>query len=183
MESAEAQKAEAQKPVCPVCHQADKVKSLQAVYNEGLERFAPPPMPGKTVSMVRYMVVSMLIVGVCIFFILVLVGSESFGPSSFSWGELALVLLTLICIVTALILSYVAFTKVVRGDMEAQQRYAAWDRAMQNWNRLRYCARDDVVFDPQTGKTVSTETLTSLLSTDVREEEQVAQSSTSLAHH
>ena len=183
MESAEAQKAEAQKPVCPVCHQADKVKSLQAAYNEGLERFAPPPMPGKTVSMVRYMVISMLIVGVCIFFILVLVGSESFGPQAFSCGELALVLLTLICIVTALILSYVAFTKVVRGDMEAQQRYAAWDRAMQNWNRLRYCSRDDVVFDPQTGKTVSTETLTSLLSTDVREEEQVTQSSTSLAHH
>src|SRR2546423_5679136 len=175
--------AEAQKPVCPVCHQADKVKSLQAAYNEGLERFAPPPMPGKTVSMVRYMVVSMLIVGVCIFFILVLVGSESFGQQAFSWGELALVLLTLICIVTALILSYVAFTKVVRGDMEAQQRYAAWDRAMQNWNRLRYCARDDVVFDPQTGKTVSQETLSSLLSTDVKEEEQVAQSSASVAHH
>jgi len=129
------------------------------------------------------MVFSMLIVGVCIFFILVLVGSESFGPQAFSWGELALVLLTLICIVTALILSYVAFTKVVRGDMEAQKRYAAWDRAMQNWNRLRYCSRDDVVFDPQTGETVAPETLASLLSTEVKEEEQVAQSSTSLAHH
>lgn len=173
--------AEAQKPTCPVCHQADKVKTLQAVYNEGLERFAPPPMPGKTVSMVRYMVVSMLIIGICIFFIIVLVGSESFGPA-FSWAELALVLLTLTCIVTALILSYVAFTKVVHGDMEAQKRYAAWDSAMQNWNRLRYCARDDVVFDPQTGKTVSQETLSSLLSTDVKEEEQVAQSSASVAH-
>jgi len=129
------------------------------------------------------MVFSMLIVGVCIFFILVLVGSESFGQQAFSWGELALVLLTLICIVTALILSYVAFTKVVRGDMEAQKRYAAWDRAMQNWNRLRYCSRDDVVFDPQTGETIAPETLASLLSTEVKEEEQVAQSSTSLAHH
>ena len=174
--------AEAQKPVCPVCHQADKVKSLQAAYNEGLERFAPPPLPGKTVSILRYMLFSMLILGVCIFFIIVLVGSESFGPAEFSWGELALVLLTLICIVTALILSYVAFTKVVRGDMEAQQRYVAWDRAMQNWNRLRYCARDDVVFDPQTGKTVSQETLSSLLSTEVKEEEQVAQSSASAVH-
>lgn len=173
--------AEAQKPVCPVCHQADKVKTLQAAYNEGLERFAPPPMPGKTVSMLRYMVVSMLIVGICIFFIIVLVGSESFGPA-FSWGELALVLLTLTCIVIALILSYVAFTKVVHGDMEAQTRYDAWDRAMQNWNRLRYCARDDVVFDPQTGKTVSQEALSSLLSTDAREEGQVAQSSASVAH-
>lgn len=173
--------AESQKPVCPVCHQADKVKTLQAAYNQGLERFAPPPLPGKTVSMLRYMVVSMLIVGICIFFIIVLVGSESFGPA-FSWGELALVLLTLTCIVAALILSYVAFTKVVHGDMEAQQRYAAWDSAMQNWNRLRYCARDDVVFDPQTGKTVSQETLSSLLSTDVKEEDQVAQSSAPVAH-
>ena len=174
--------AEAQKPVCPVCHQADKVKSLEAAYNEGLERFAPPPLPGKTVSILRYMVFSMLIVGVCIFFILVLVGSESFGQQAFSWGELALVLLTLICIVTALILSYVAFTKVVRGDMEAQKRYAAWDRAMQNWNRLRYCSRDDVVFDPQTGETIAPETLASLLSTEVKEEEQVAQSSASAVH-
>src|SRR6266567_3529992 len=122
--------AEAQKPVCPVCHQADKVKSLQAAYNEGLERFAPPPMPGKTVSILRYMLVSMLIIGVCIFFILVLVGSESFGQT-FSWAELALVLLTLTAIVTGLILSYVAFTKVVNGDMEAQKSYAAWDQAMQ----------------------------------------------------
>src|SRR3989440_9562061 len=174
---------ESQLPLCPVCHKADKVKKLEAAYNEGLERFAPPPMPGKTVSVLRYMVFSMLIVGICIFFIIVLVGSESFGPAAFSWGELALVLLTLICIVTALILSYLAFTKVVRGDMEAQQRYAAWDRAMQNWNRLRYCSRDDVVFDPLTGKTISQETLSSLLSTEVKEEEQIAQSSASAVHH
>jgi len=173
--------AEAQKPLCPVCHQADKVKTLQAAYNEGLERFAPPPMPGKTVSMLRYMLVSMLIIGICIFFILVLVGSESFGQT-FSWPELALVLLTLTAIVTGLILSYVAFTKVVNGDMEAQKHYAAWDRAMQNWNRLRYCARDDVVFDPLTGKTISQETLSSLLSTEVKEEEQIAQSSASAVH-
>src|SRR5438270_10917067 len=117
---------QAQNPLCLVCHQADKVKTLQAADNEGLERFAPPPMPGKTVSMVRYMVISMLIVGICIFFIIILVGSESFGQT-FSWAELALVLLTLICIVAALILSYLAFTKVVHGDMEAQKRYAAWD--------------------------------------------------------
>src|SRR5438128_9253628 len=71
--------AEAQKPTSPVCHKADKVKKLQAAYNEGLERFAPPPLPGKTVSMLRYMFFSMLIVGICIFFILVFVGSESFG--------------------------------------------------------------------------------------------------------
>src|SRR5438093_11010095 len=105
--------AEAQKPVCPVCHQADKVKSLQAAYNEGLERFAPPPMPGKTVSVVRYMVSSMLLVGIFIFFILVLVGSESFGQG-FSFVELELVVGATASIVAALVLSIIAFTKVRR---------------------------------------------------------------------
>ena len=170
---------ENQKPLCPVCHKSDKVKNLEAVYNEGMERFAPPPMPGKTVSMLRYMVISMLIVGICIFFIIVLVGSESFGQS-FSWFELGLVALTLICIVTALALSYMAFTKVVHGDMEAQKHYPEWDRAMQNWNRLRYCARDNVVFDPQTGKAVSEQAMASLLSNEVEKEQQISSSSATL---
>ena len=171
---------EAQKPTCPVCHQADKVKSLEAAYNEGMARFAPPPMPGKTVSMLRYMLISMLIVGVCIFFIIILVGSESFGPS-FSWGELVLVILTLICIVAALVLSYLAFTKVVHGDMEAQKRYPEWDHAMEDWGRLRYCARDNVVFDPQTGKTLSDQAFASLLSGEAGQGQQVAQQSQTLA--
>ena len=81
---------ETQLPLCPVCHKADKVKKLETAYNEGLERFAPPPMPGKTVSVVRYMVSSMILVGLFIFLILVLVGSESFGQG-FSFVELALV--------------------------------------------------------------------------------------------
>lgn len=78
---------ESQLPLCPVCHKADKVKKLEAAYNEGLERFAPPPMPGKTVSVVRYMASSMILVGFFIFFILVLVGSESFGQG-FNFVEL-----------------------------------------------------------------------------------------------
>ena len=168
--------AEAQKPTCPVCHKADKVKKLQAAYNEGMERFAPPPLPGKTVSMLRYMFFSMLIVGICIFLILIFVGSESFGLA-ISIPELLLVVVSLICIVSALILSYIAFTKVVQGDREAQKHYPEWDRAMERWNNLRYCSRDDVVFDPQTGKTVSEQALASLLSTTVEQEKQESQSS------
>ena len=94
---------ESQLPLCPVCHKADKVKKLEAAYNEGLERFAPPPMPGKTVSVLRYMVISMILVGLFIFFILVLVGSESFGQG-FSFVELALVVGATASIVAALVL-------------------------------------------------------------------------------
>ena len=171
---------ESQLPLCPVCHKADKVKKLEAAYNEGLERFAPPPMPGKTVSVVRYMVSSMILVGLFIFLILVLVGSESFGQG-FSFVELALVLGATASIIAALVLSYIAFTKVVRGDQEASKHYADWDLAMERYGRLRYCSRDNVVFDPQTQRTVSVEELASLMSTEAKNQ-QASQQSTSLAH-
>ncbi len=171
---------ESQLPLCPVCHKADKVKKLEAAYNEGLERFAPPPMPGKTVSVVRYMVSSMILVGLFIFFILVLVGSESFGQG-FSFVELVLVLGATASIIAALVLSYIAFTKVVRGDQEASKHYADWDLAMERYGRLRYCSRDNVVFDPQTQRTVSVEELASLMSTEAKNQ-QASQQSTSLAH-
>ncbi len=172
---------ESQLPLCPVCHKADKVKKLEAAYNEGIERFAPPPMPGKTVSVVRYMVSSMILVGLFIFFILVLVGSESFGQG-FSFVELALVLGAIASIIAALILSIVAFTKVGRGDQEASKHYADWDRALERYKRLLYCSRDNVIFDPQTQKIVSVEELASLMSTEPKNQQQASQQSTSLAH-
>ena len=174
--------AEAQKPVCPVCKQSDKVKKLQTVYNEGMSRFAPPTMPGKTVSILRIMVFNMVLVGIFVFLILVLVGSESFGQVH-PYIEVTLVILALAAIVLALALSYMAFTRIVRGDQEASLRYSAWDSAMANWNRLRYCTRDDVVFDPQTGKVVPEEALRDMLATEVQSQKQVAQGSTSLARH
>jgi hypothetical protein len=171
---------ESQLPLCPVCHKADKVKKLETAYNEGLERFAPPPLPGKTVSVVRYMVSSMILVGLFIFFILVLVGSESFGQG-FSFVELALVLGATASIIAALVLSYIAFTKVVRGDQDASKLYAEWDLAMERYKRLLYCSRDNVIFDPQTQRIVSEEELASLMSREAKSQ-QASQQSTSLAH-
>ncbi len=163
---------------CPVCRQADKVMSLQSAYNGGIQRFAPPPMPTKTVSMMRILSFGMLIVGLCVFLIIVLVGSESFGYS-FSIPELILVSVTLICIVLALALSYYAFTRVQRGDLEAQKQYPLWDKALANWGRLRYCSRDDIVFDPETNKTITEEQLNKLTSTNLQ---QVEEQSSSLVH-
>ncbi len=157
-----------QQPLCPVCHRADKVKSLEAAYNSGIERFAPPPMPTRTVGMIKFLSVGMVIVGICIFFIIVLIGSESFGPD-FSIPELILVLITLLCIILALVLSFIAFTKVQQGDREAEKQYPLWDKALANWGRLRYCSRDDIVFDPETNKAVTEEQLNRLISTNMQQ--------------
>lgn len=167
-----------QQPLCPVCHRADKVKSLEAAYNSGIERFAPPPMPTKTVSMMKLLSVGMVIVGLCVFFIIILIGSESFGPN-FSIGELILVLITLICIVATLALSFVAFVRVQQGDKEMEKQYPLWDKALANWGRLRYCSRDDIVFDPQTNKTITEEQLNMLTSTSLQ---QIEEPSGTLVH-
>lgn len=169
---------------CPVCHQADKVQSLQVAFNQGLDRFAQPKVPDKTVSMLRFMLTGVLIVGICVFFILVFIGSETgVFSDAFSIPELLLVSITLIGIITALVLSFVAFNRVLRSDQEAEKHYASWDQAMENWKRLRYCARDNVVFDPQTNKTISEENLTSLLDTETQKVEQHSSQSASLAGH
>jgi len=152
-------------PACPVCHQSDQVKKLQAAYAAGVERLAPPPMPTGTFSMMRFTVIGMALVAVGVFFILVFSGVGGLG----SWGiplQILDVVLTLIAITAALVLSIIAFLRVGRGDLESQKRYPAWDRAMENYRRLLYCARDNVVFDPQQGKVLSESSLAALLSVD-----------------
>ena len=84
-------------------------------------------------------------------------------------------------LIAALVLSYIAFTKVVRGDQDASKHYAEWDLAMERYKRLLYCSRDNVIFDPQTQRIVSEEELASLMSTEAKNQ-QASQQSTSLAH-
>lgn len=164
---------------CPVCKGQNRAVRLSAAYQAGKVPYAPPPMPGKQISMMSTMAIGMFVVGICIFCIIVFVGSESFG-FGFSVLELALVVITLIGIVVALALYYMAFTRISHGDLEAQKHYAAWDRAMAIYNRLYYCPQDNVVFDPQTGKAVTQQQLSSLLETEEQQEQ--AQAQTQLAH-
>ncbi len=173
-----------QVPLCPVCHKADQVKKLQAAYAAGIERFSPPAMPVGKVRMINYIVISFALVTVGVFFILVLSGSGGYG----SWPlpiQILQVVITLAAIVAALVLSFIAFQRVVKGDLETQQYLPAWDRAMENWRRLYYCARDNVVFDPQTNKTLTDAALKSLLAVDVpaAHQAQTQTQSATTTHH
>ena len=167
-----------QKPLCPVCHRADQVKKLQAAYEAGVERLSPPSMPTGTISMLRYMIAAILLVGIGVFFIFVFIGSGGTGDTT----NLIQVILTLVAIVVALVLSLVAFLRVVRGDMDSQKYLPAYDKAMENYSRLYYCARDTVVFDPQTNNTVTDTALKSLLTIDRTAVEHAAPSSATLTH-
>ena len=152
-----------QKVLCPVCHQADLVKKVPAAYESGVTRLVPPTMPVANVGMMNYIIVCCALVAVGVFFILVLSGTNGYG----SWPtflQVIQVVLTILAIVAALGLSLFALLRVVRGDMRTQKLLPAYDEALENWRRLYYCKRDDVVFDPQTNKTISDATLRSLTS-------------------
>ena len=163
---------EAEKTTCPVCKQSDMVMTMQAAYESGVARCAPPDMPTKNIAMMPYIIACGVLVGVCVFLIVVLIGGLEASLNAF-W-MVVLVALTFISIVSALVVSYTAFQRVVKGDAEATERFPAWDRATAAWNKLRYCKRDDVVFDPEVSKVISNEAVAALRSMEEGNAEKVA---------
>ncbi|HCI81689.1 MAG TPA: hypothetical protein DHW02_18585, partial [Ktedonobacter sp.] len=79
-------------------------------YDSGVARTAPPDMPTKTVGMMKYILTSGVLVGIFVFLVIVLIGSEVLQNV---YIEAVLVCLTLISIVGALVTSYIAFQRVV----------------------------------------------------------------------
>ena len=152
---------------CPVCQQTDQVMPLQVAYESGaVQRFAPPPMPVSKVGMMKSIVVGFALVFVGSFIILTFATVGGYG----SWPQpvqIILIVLVLAGIVTALVLSLIAFLRIVRGDNQTLQYLPAWDEAMENWRRLYFCRRDDVVFDPQTNKTLSDAAVKSMLTVNM----------------
>lgn len=162
---------ETQKPICPVCHKSDQVMTMERAYDSGVARTAPPDLPTKNVPMMKYILTSAVLVGIFVFLVIVLIGSEVLQNV---YIEVVLVVLTLISIVSALVTSYIAFQRVVKGDAEATERFPAWDLAMAAWKLLDYCKRDDVVFDPRTNNVITNEALAAMRSMEEGTAEQVA---------
>jgi len=159
--------ADSQKPVCPVCHQTDQVMTLQQAYESGIQRFARPVMPVGRVPMMKTMAVGVLIVTIGSFLIIVLLGPGANLPD---WIRIIQVVLTILAIVAVLVLSFMAFVRVTQGDIQSQHLLPAWDKALANWSRLRYCKRDNIVFDPQQpNKALSDQEVNSLLAVEAPE--------------
>lgn len=148
--------SESRKILCPVCHRADQVQRIQGAFDSGVERLAPPPMPVRQISMMKYIFPLVVLIGIAVFFIIVLLGNDS--------TSLFQVIVTLLIIVFTLATSFYSFQRVLRGDEESQKLLPAWDEAMSRWQTLYYCRRNDVVFDPVQDKVISNEELASLRS-------------------
>lgn len=172
--------SQVQKVTCPVCHQADQVQTASVAYGSGVTRLAPPKEPVAHIGMMKYILVAFALVGFGAFFILI------FSGTSFdSWPRAVQVIdvsITILAIVVALVISFIAFQRVVQGDLKTQKYLPAYDEAMEKWRHLYYCKRDDVVFDAQTNKTISEAELRSILSVEATVEHQEQSQHAAVSH-
>jgi multisubunit Na+/H+ antiporter MnhC subunit len=171
---------QSQKVPCPVCHQADQVRKVPTAYESGVARLAPPAMPVAHVRMLPYIVIGFALVSVGVFIVLVWSGTNGYA----TWPvavQIVQVTLTILAIVAALVISLWAFLRVVQGDLKTQKYLPAYDRAMEKWSSLYYCKRDDVVFDPQSNKTISDAAFRSMISIEANEEPEAHTPSATLA--
>src|SRR4051795_3242000 len=89
---------------CPVCSRVDQVKKMQTASSSREIPFAPPSMPESHASMMKYMIVGMILVGIGAVLVLIILSS-----SEFSWFQLGV---TLLFIVAALVLSFLAIRHI-----------------------------------------------------------------------
>jgi hypothetical protein len=172
----------AQQVLCPVCHQSDQVMKASKAYESGVTRLAPPVMPVANVGMMGFVLIAAALVSVGVFFILIWSGTNGYG----GWPvavQVIQVVLTILAIVVALVLTLIALLRVVAGDTKSQKYLPAYDEALAKWNNLYYCKRDDVVFDPQTNKTISDATLRDMLTIDTNAAPPEPQSQSAAVSH
>jgi len=98
----------------------------------------------------------------------VLVGFFGFGAfvAFFNWvgetryrGEHITLLMSLVSLAIVALILVGDMNKKSRARAKYAEEKPAWDAAMKRYERLYFCFRDDVVFDPQTGETCQTESL------------------------
>jgi hypothetical protein len=157
-----------QAPLCPICHKTDQVRTLQAAFDLGIERIAPPAMPASNAHMMPWIVAGFFIYLAGNFYLLI----ELAANSQNRWPMVVQILsfvINFLALIVGLVLSYIAILRTVRGDREAAARYPTWDRAMTNWSRLYYCLRDRAVIDPQQQRVLSDAELRSLMRTNDQE--------------
>lgn len=140
-------------PTCPACKKKDRVglvSDLAEKEDETALRLVPPDepsLPPPLVSMNEGLgCVGALFFGAA-FFLSVAYGSTTAG----------------IIFGVFMLFFAAAFTLTIWRGMKArrklQQEEAIWLRKMEIWSNIYYCARDDLVFDPQSGKTAMADDL------------------------
>ncbi len=135
-------------PACPKCGQSDQVQPVPFVYTAGKIQLAPPAPPRTEAPWETWAIVTTAILSAML--LCSLYGTLTALPYQYLLpltlffglpGVLAIAIFLLIVIASQL--------KRMRSQrIDARRKQAEWHKALERWQRLLYCHRDDGVFLP-----------------------------------
>ncbi|GAC1427890.1 MAG: hypothetical protein PVS3B3_22520 [Ktedonobacteraceae bacterium] len=129
--------------VCPICRKASmkRVASLYTTVRYHTDaRFVPPSAPQERSYLIQPITGGIVIETITLFAVMVICASNHFSLVAL-WLALAG-----ICI--PLLLSALAFRRMLAAEKQRALQECAWDEAMEIWSHLLYCTVDDVIIDP-----------------------------------
>lgn len=124
------------------------------------EILAPPKQPEAKVD------AGLKILAICIwsFFIMMLLAYSCASSGYMSQSDQRGYLLTLgISLFFAVLVTWIISNLKKDAEEKLPSELDVWTKKMEVYNRLYYCHRDDVVFDPETGASVSPQKMNELL--------------------
>ncbi len=131
---------------CPTCHQTASLKRVASLYEtaryQNDARFAPPTVPREQSFLSMPITWGAVIETITLLAVLVVCASNHFSIIAYFLAVLGISL--------PLVLSAVAFRRMISNAKRQMPVLRAWEEAMVTWNQLRYCPTDDCVFDPST---------------------------------
>lgn len=175
--------------VCPQCGKDDKIQKVSAVYSGGFsiavnnsplvaygveqraittitplaQRLAPPAKPKLTgcaaTSPVAIFIVAAVLSLVLFCVLFPSLAWESSGNSGWVVNCIFPVLILIVMMAIGIPIGIYS----VKKQRELQPQIAMWEKAIQKWGEIYYCWRDDSLFDPETGKCVSSYRMSELL--------------------
>ncbi|GAC1301942.1 MAG: hypothetical protein NVSMB27_42130 [Ktedonobacteraceae bacterium] len=129
---------------CPICHQTASLKRVASLYEtaryRGNARFAPPTAPRERSFLTQPITWGVVIETITLLAVMVICASNSFSMIAYFLAVLG------ICL--PLVLSAVAFRRMLIHEKRQMPVMRAWEESMITWNQLRYCPTDDCIFDP-----------------------------------
>ena len=146
--------------LCPICGKEDNLVRVPDLMmnsqdNALLEKLKPPPDPATQLPSINMQNEGLGCLGGLFFgaaFLLSVIYSSGLAAAIFGGFTL---LITISLILT--------FIKMLKARSQLKEITPIWEQKMEKWERLYYCSKDQVVFDPKTGKNVPIDEVNNLL--------------------
>jgi predicted RNA-binding Zn-ribbon protein involved in translation (DUF1610 family) len=161
---------------CPVCNRNDKVEKVSAIVERGAAlsyKLSPPMQPNDPDTSEKRLIMGCTSYGILLYGIAMGIFLISGGicyqispppyhektPDSIITGLITGVLTIAIFWFTYRFVKKFSKKKLFDEKEKYLRNKPKWDSAIERWEKLYYCARDGIVYNPETGETINIDSI------------------------